>query len=596
MFVQSRSEPAVFTARGSFIALACCAILLPLWTMTLFGRGLWTPDEPREADISWRMSIQPARAIPQLAGQPFLEKPPLAYWAAAAAESLLPAHDSALRAPNLLYAAVSLGAIVLLAYELGGAVVAWFAGLASASFLLALQVTSWLATDAAMMAGVTVAMLGFHAGLNAPGRRAKLVWYALMHSGLAWAFMAKGPAGWLVPGLAAVGFIAFERRWRELLRWELWVGALIPACVIGAWLVAVARSFEGTRALSVLLWSNVAGRAVALHSTDAASYATGHRNWPGKYLVELPLYLLPWTFLFVAALKCAWSAARGPDGAPWRLALCALILPLLVLSVAATARGIYAAPLLPAAALLIGLWATQRVFDPDSFDRRMIKATLWLVAFVTFALFVATALIASADAAALRFWPVAAAGAIATLLALRFAFRELRREAWPRGIAATFAAFVLTLLTAGAAVFPAMDGWQDLGSLAREIDHDVGTRSLAAYAPDETIVAVLDRTLAHRPRDFARPANISAARALLDAKDPPLFLVRLPGMGAGSVLERLKSLGVKLRPPRDAAALNDLTTGLGLVVEHVYELPQGRRYALLSRPAAEPALLGDSGT
>jgi len=118
MFVQSRSEPAVFTARGSFIALACCAILLPLWTMTLFGRGLWTPDEPREADISWRMSIQPARAIPQLAGQPFLEKPPLAYWAAAAAESLLPAHDSALRAPNLLYAAVSLGAIVLLAYEL----------------------------------------------------------------------------------------------------------------------------------------------------------------------------------------------------------------------------------------------------------------------------------------------------------------------------------------------------------------------------------------------------------------------------------------------------------------------------------------------
>ena len=55
------------------------------WCVGILGRGYWTPDEPREADIAWRMSWQPAKAVPLLAGDPFCEKPPLAYWAAGGA-------------------------------------------------------------------------------------------------------------------------------------------------------------------------------------------------------------------------------------------------------------------------------------------------------------------------------------------------------------------------------------------------------------------------------------------------------------------------------------------------------------------------------
>ncbi|MEP7245796.1 MAG: hypothetical protein ABI885_19270, partial [Gammaproteobacteria bacterium] len=485
-----------------------------------------------------------------------------------------------LRAPNMLYGVLALGAVVLLAFEMGGATAAWFAGLASASFLLSLQVASWLATDAALMAGVMLALLGFYSGLNASESRAKLLWYLLMHGGLTLAFMAKGPAGWLVPVSGAAGLIVFERQWRELRRWELWIGTAIPVCIIGAWLVAVARSTNGTHALQVLLWSNVAGRVVTLPGADAASYATGHHNWPGKYLVELPLYLAPWTFLFVAALRRAWRVARSPGAGSWRYALFAFALPLLALSVATTARGIYAAPVLPAAALLIGLWAAERVSDPDSFDRRMMKATVWLVALLAIVLFVASGFIASADAAARSFAPVAVVGALASLVALGFALRSLRRQAWPRAIAATFCAFVLAFFATAVTVFPAMDGWQDLGALVRRIDHDSGDRPLTVYAADETIVAALDRALAGRR--IARPADIPSARVLFQAQSPPVLLVKLNGVGDGSVLRRLKSLGVKLRPPPEAPVVQDLVIQLGLVVERVYELPQGRRYALLS--------------
>src|SRR5271155_5069447 len=83
------------------------AALLSIWCVGLLGRGYWTPDEPREADIAWRMSWQPQKAVPVLAGEAFCEKPPLTYWIAAAAiESFGPAAWAA-RLPNLLYALIT---------------------------------------------------------------------------------------------------------------------------------------------------------------------------------------------------------------------------------------------------------------------------------------------------------------------------------------------------------------------------------------------------------------------------------------------------------------------------------------------------------
>src|SRR3977135_4753270 len=92
---------------GVLIVLA----LAPLWLTGMFGRGLWTPDEPREADIAWRMSQQSDRTLPQLAGTPFLEKPPLSYWMSAAAISLFGDSAAGARAPNLLYAAITAPAV-----------------------------------------------------------------------------------------------------------------------------------------------------------------------------------------------------------------------------------------------------------------------------------------------------------------------------------------------------------------------------------------------------------------------------------------------------------------------------------------------------
>src|ERR1700739_213565 len=171
--------------------------LAPLWVAGIFGRGLWTPDEPREADIAWRMSRQADRTLPELAGTPFLEKPPLSYWISAAGIAAFGESAAAVRAPNLLYAvitAVAVGALVLTMHA--DAVAALIAALVAASALTAFRVSVWLAPDACLLAGNALALLGAWLGYRSSAGHRKAAGYALMHLGAAIGFMAKSAAGW----------------------------------------------------------------------------------------------------------------------------------------------------------------------------------------------------------------------------------------------------------------------------------------------------------------------------------------------------------------------------------------------------------------
>ena len=133
--------------------------------------------------------------------------------------------------------------------------------------------------------------------------------------------------------------------------------------------------------LRTLFWNNVVGRFTHVASPAALDYTSGHHNIPGKYLFELPLYLLPWTLVVAAALRRAWTRARAAAsaGSAWRFALCASVPFLVLLSLAATARDIYAAPALLGFALLAGLWVHEAQRSPDRIDRLALSATATLV-------------------------------------------------------------------------------------------------------------------------------------------------------------------------------------------------------------------------
>src|SRR5580698_1575060 len=384
------SAPRPGSATHSWVVRIVVA-LAPLWVLGIFYRGLWTPDEPREADIAWRMSQQSDRTLPQLAGTAFLEKPPLSYWLSADTLRLFGDSAAAARAPNILYAATTALAVGTLAFVMAGNAAAIIAALVAATAIILFRVSAWLAPDACLLAGCALSLLGAWLGFTSPAGRRKLLGYCVMHVGAAMGFMAKSAPGWMAPALAIGAIIAWERRWSELRRWELYAGLILQVLIIGLWVWAVTLTPGGSDALLALFWHNVVGRFTKISAPAALDYSGAHKNKLGKYFIELPVYLLPWTLLVAAALRRAWDRVRVPGraGAPWRFAVGAAFASLIVLSVAATARDIYSAPALLGLGLLVGLWSVDAQLSPTRFDKLALRWTRWLVAVIAcgFALF-----------------------------------------------------------------------------------------------------------------------------------------------------------------------------------------------------------------
>jgi 4-amino-4-deoxy-L-arabinose transferase-like glycosyltransferase len=317
----------------------------------------------------------------------------------------------------------------------------------------------------------------------------------------------------------------------------------------------------------VFFWNNLVGRFTRVDAPNELQYATGHRNSPGKYLIELPLYLAPWTLLVIAALRRAWHRriVSFHDYRTVRFAAAASLPPLALLSVAATARNVYLAPALPGVALLLAWWAQESLKSPDDWDKRALRATSVLL-LLGVVLFAAALVIAGADAwTSIRshaaFIVISAAGlTLATWFAVRAwtaAGDRTQRAHW-----ALLLAYCTLLVAPASQLYARIDAWQDLQTIARAVQHDSVGKPLVLFAPDETTRALIDmyaRTnavLIPGPRD---DGAIDRLKTHMSAAPQSLILVQLRG---------------RTEP-------EPWQTTAGFRVVRDYALPHGRRYALL---------------
>jgi 4-amino-4-deoxy-L-arabinose transferase-like glycosyltransferase len=567
-----------------------CLALLGVWCVGILGRGYWTPDEPREADIAWRMSWQPDKAVPLLAGEPFCEKPPLAYWAAAASIGVFGADAWAARLPNLLYALITALGVGLLARRSLGPVAGFAAAAAISTFLLAYQVAIWLATDAPLAAAVAVALLGAYIGFYAERSPERLRGYALMHTALALGFLSKSAAAWMVPALTIVTLAIWERRFRELWRWELYAGLGLQAVIILPWVWFVYAGPDGPDHLKVFFWNNLVGRFTHVDAPQALQYATAHRNSPGKYLIELPMYLWPWTLLVIAAARRAWQRRHAPfdDYRAVRFALASTMPPLAVLSVAATARNIYLAPALPGFALLLAWWVREIQSGADRWDLRAVRGTAALLVLAVLVFGAALSAVGSDSWDRMSFHAgfvlIAALGLAAAAALAAQANRAARRGRMLRSLGALLLGYCVLLAAPASQLFRQVDAWQNLAGVGGALEADSAGRPLILFAPDETTRALVDlyaRTSVGIVQGPIDPASIERLQRDM-AREPGAFaVVQLPGRSVGPTIERLADrLGIKIDGMRGSAEPAWISASR-LRVAHRYALPNGRRYALL---------------
>gem|GEM_PF-303349 len=560
-----RARPARWTGLAA-AALAAAAVSFA----GIGSHSLWTPDEPRDAAIGKAMWASGDLVVPRLNGRPFLEKPPLAWWAQTAAFKAFGVSDAAARVAPALFGTLTLLVTFALGRRLGGTRAGWLAAGALASTAEFSEDMGRAIVDPALVLMVTLAYAGFVVLMTSPahlpglrGRRGAILLIALA---VPLAFLAKGVVGiGLALGPPMLFLLAEGARspagradaggragtWQAL--WETarllaplaLLGVPLFAAIVLPWGLALLHE-GGWAAVRECLVGNTVGRVL---STEAGR-AYGHRQPFWYYLPAGAAALLPWTLALPAMLRGGGSAlgdtsgrepstesvagragaAPAGDDTGRRLLIAAFFIGLLLLSLAASKRSLYLVPLLPGLAVPLGLWLDRLTPDAPGagrglgsrWDRPTALLLLALAALLPGAFWAGAweaargafrAFPAAPLRAELTTGRLAAAGVVAAagaaLLLLQLA-RHLRAGTTPTGpwLVLPYLALALVYQTAGKAAVDPLKNLHDLTAAIARLDPGHGP--VAAYRPSETTAGIVSFDLDRPVEALTTPAEMAA--------------------------------------------------------------------------------------
>ena len=189
--------------------------LLALLVLSCLGveRGLWTPDEPREAEIGREMLLAPG-VVPTLNGVTFIEKPPLYYWLVAGAYRLAGgAVPAAARAVSVAAGYLTLVCVFLWGRRSHSTSLGLVAAVLLGTSLQFVLTGHWILVDPLLMLFTT---LGAWSGWELLQRRGGRSVALLLYASLAFALWTKGLIGPVLVGAGLGGYLLVTRRddWR----------------------------------------------------------------------------------------------------------------------------------------------------------------------------------------------------------------------------------------------------------------------------------------------------------------------------------------------------------------------------------------------
>lgn len=284
--------------------------LLALWLLaTAWLRPLLLPDEGRYSEVAREMLLGDG-LVPLLNGLPFFHKPPLTYWVDLAGMALIGvSHFSARLGPAL--GAWLMGAALWLALRRRqGPRAAGWALLVLATSPFAYIGGQYANHDMLVAGTLSAAILALARALESgpPERRWLLAGWAFC--GLA--VLAKGLIGVVLPALVIGPWLLAQGRWRDLLRLLHPLGLAVFAAVALPWFVLMQLRYPAFFDYFIV---EQHFRRFALAGFNNAQ--------PGWFLAAvLPLLTLPWSVGLPGALRRLWaqrSAAADPADRRWAL-------------------------------------------------------------------------------------------------------------------------------------------------------------------------------------------------------------------------------------------------------------------------------------
>jgi 4-amino-4-deoxy-L-arabinose transferase-like glycosyltransferase len=358
-------------------------LLAVCWFASMPWRPLLDPDEARYAEIPREMLVSGDWVTPRLDGLKYFEKPPLQYWGTAATYSVFGVSEWTGRLWAVGLAFLSLPLVygwTRRRYGTRAALVALVA-MAATPYFVAIGHLNLL--DAAFTFWLTGAVLAFLQGqCDAVGSSSERRWMLMAWAAAALAVLSKGIVVAVLAGLALVLYTVIERDagpWRRL---HVLTGLPLFLLIAAPWFVVVSMrnpEFPGF---------------FFVHEHFARFLTTVHdRQGPWWYFLPyLLLMVLPWSRVIYAAVRDGWvdppekivtppqtqrftpsgwndpgvtreepdRTGAPPQFKPRKFLLIYAAGTLLFFSVSGSKLPPYILPMVPALAILVGVYAADR--------------------------------------------------------------------------------------------------------------------------------------------------------------------------------------------------------------------------------------------
>jgi 4-amino-4-deoxy-L-arabinose transferase-like glycosyltransferase len=313
------------------------------------GAALPSGEETRWGQAAREMISGGDWVVPRQQGLPFLSRPPLQPWAIAAAAAARGNVDAAaIRIPSVSALLFTTALIYAFGRTFLSRLGALWAATAYPTMGLVLQF-GWLGETESLYTLIVAASLIAWRWAEASGKPL-LGWcagYALAALGM----LTKGPQAPLYFAGGIGLFLVLAGRGRELFRWQHAAGIFVFLAVWFSWEIPFCFRVTSRQA-----WSMLTGDMAARFHDPSWSRI-------GKHLVEFPpsvaACLLPWGVLLLAYFSREFRRGIGFARTDVLFLGTSIGFAFLTCYVAPGARNRYLAPMLPLAALLIGLAAQQ---------------------------------------------------------------------------------------------------------------------------------------------------------------------------------------------------------------------------------------------
>ncbi len=315
---------------------------LTVYILPLDVRPLVIPDETRYAQMGREIIQSGDWVVPHLDGLRYFEKPILGHWAHALSIRCLGANAFAARLPSALSAGLSALLLILLMRRFGGAKhLSLLCGGMFLTFIEVYIVGTLCVLDSLLSLFVTGTMVAFFFAYHESNPARQRIYMALFGLAAGLAFLTKGLLGFVLPGVAIIPFLLWQRKIGPLWR-HLWIVICVILATAGPWLILIQRREPDF--LHYFFWIEHVERF--LHPNGGQ-----HREPLWYFLPVIIGGAFPWTLLWFPA-GLGLRKASDPLGF-LKYSACWLVFPFLFLSASGGKLATYILPCFVPLSILI---------------------------------------------------------------------------------------------------------------------------------------------------------------------------------------------------------------------------------------------------